>query len=93
MLVKILRGFPCAIDALGIASRDLVAGSLEDVRSDLIPGRMAEGYVASPAAAHAAANAEMAAMAETHFADPLDHDGDGRKGGSLKGGNRRKTAA
>lgn len=27
---------------------------------------------------------------ETARQDPLDHDGDGRKGGAPKGGNRRK---
>jgi hypothetical protein len=45
MLVKILKPFPCAVDAGGVAWRDLVADAVEEVRDDLVPGLVAEGYV------------------------------------------------
>lgn len=45
MLVKILKPFPCAIDELGVSVRETVAEALEDIRDDLVPGLLAEGYV------------------------------------------------
>lgn len=46
MLVKVLKGFAYAHD--GIHGRDLVADAVEEVRDDLVPGLVVEGYVAAP---------------------------------------------
>ncbi len=51
MLVTILRDFSYAQD--GIHSRDLVAGTVEDILDDLVPGLVAEGWVSAGVSAPA----------------------------------------
>lgn len=99
MLVKILKSFPCASDAGGVAFRQLEAGTVEDVPDDLVPGLTTEGYVETPKGSvieakvvEAAPDAALAESVEPPQPDPFDHDGDGKPGGAPKGGNRRKKA-
>lgn len=44
MLVKVLKPFPYGAD--GIHARDLVEGDEEEIHDALVPGLIAEGYVA-----------------------------------------------
>jgi len=45
MKVAVLKGFPLAIDQYGVKTRDLVAGTVDDVPDDIAPSLVDEGYV------------------------------------------------
>jgi|GEM_PF-6632277 len=75
MKCEILKDFPCATDASGVKAVDLKAGTTHDVLDDLVPGLEVAGYVKR----NSDQNPLPLNEPEPH---PLDHDGDGRKGGN-----------
>lgn len=81
MKCDILKDFPCAADASGTKAIELKAGTTAEVPDDLVAGLEAEGYV-KRASDQRALPLDAPADAPATARDPLDHDGDGRKGGT-----------
>jgi hypothetical protein len=50
MKVAVLKGFALAIDECGVKTRDLVAGTVDEVPDDIAPSLVDEGYVSLRAA-------------------------------------------
>lgn len=45
MKVTVLKDFLVAVDDLGVKTRSLVAGTVDEIADDLVPGLVDEGYV------------------------------------------------
>ncbi len=86
---RVLKAFPCSFD--GIHSEPLEPGDERDF------GSMADGLVRAGLIGDSkpggAAGEQAAGFEPLPEADPLDHDGDGRKGGSKPKAGKAKTAA
>lgn len=86
VMCKILRSFPYSHD--GFTPEFAEAGSVVGVPADLVEGLARAGYLRRAGEAktmgRAVENKMIPAMPENKH--PLDHDGDGRPGGSLKPG-------
>lgn len=80
----ILRSFPFSAD--GFTPEHAEAGSVVGIPAVLVPGLAHAGYLRSAdeakAMGQAVENKMIAATPENKH--PLDHDGDGRMGGSIK---------
>lgn len=101
MKVIVVKPFPYAADGLHAAA--FVANDELDIHDHLVSGLEREGFVrrlenkpAVPlrapenAALFAAPEHKTDEVTSSPDRDPLDHDGDGRKGGSLPKAQRKK---
>ncbi len=85
MPYEALKTFPFSRD--GVTVETALAGDRPDIPAALVPGLIAEGYIAeTKSLGGAPENKMLGAAPENKARDPLDHDGDGRKGGSVPAG-------
>ena len=82
---EVLKAFSYSED--GVSAIVAAIGDEPEIPAALIAGLIAEGYIAETKSLGAAPeNKMLAAAPENKARDPLDHDGDGRKGGSVPAG-------
>lgn len=87
MRCEALKPFTCANDSTGIKSTDLGIGDKHNVPDELVEMLEKAGYV-KRLAQEALPQPSAEAVPAPH---PFDHDGDGRKGGSLPKSKRHKS--
>ena len=79
---EVLKAFSYSED--GVSAIVAAIGDEPEIPAALVAGLIAEGYIAeTKSLGGAPENKMLAAAPENKGRDPLDHDGDGRKGGSL----------
>lgn len=84
MRVKVLRTVEVATNIEGTASKLIVSGTHDEIGTHLFEMLRDAGYVAEPESQQELGlQQDSAATPPAATRDPLDHDGDGRKGGSL----------